>query len=175
MFSRCTNPKSPDYPYYGGRGIKVADEWKDFAVFLADVGPRPSPQHSLDRFPNVNGNYEKSNTRWATRKEQGRNKRNTKRYTFNGESLTLAEWAEKTGLRIGLLYERVNLLHWPIEQAISHNAKRRLITFNGTTKTLSEWGKHTGIDYDRIRKRIDRNHWSIKRALTTPVKHPTSP
>lgn len=74
MQQRCTNPARRDYPDYGGRGIRVCELWRDFRNFLADVGPRPSPQHSLDRIDN-DGNYEPGNVRWATAKEQRANRR----------------------------------------------------------------------------------------------------
>lgn len=70
---RCENPKNKSYPDYGQRGIKFS--FSSFAEFFAEVGPRPSPEHSLDRFPNNDGNYEKGNIRWATRVEQASNKR----------------------------------------------------------------------------------------------------
>lgn len=76
MKQRCFNPKSPSYYNYGGRGIKVCESWKNsFEEFFSDVGNRPSKLHTLDRFPNNDGNYEPSNIRWATASEQRLNKR----------------------------------------------------------------------------------------------------
>jgi hypothetical protein len=73
MKRRCDRPNHPDYPIYGGRGIRYCDKWPDFNQFYADVGPRPSPQHQLDRI-DPNGNYEPGNVRWATPIEQANNK-----------------------------------------------------------------------------------------------------
>lgn len=79
VMARCYNRKSRNYPRYGARGIRVCPEWRrDFLAFFAHVGPRPSPQHSLDRFPDNDGNYEPGNVRWATAEEQARNRSTSK-------------------------------------------------------------------------------------------------
>jgi hypothetical protein len=74
MMQRCSNPKSPKYEYYGGRGIKVCKAWRDFRNFLADMGKRPGLQFSLERINN-NVGYRPSNCKWALRKDQYKNRR----------------------------------------------------------------------------------------------------
>jgi hypothetical protein len=75
MKARCGNPNNIGFKYYGGRGIRVCDEWlASFEAFYVHVGPRPSPKHSIDRI-DVNGDYRAGNVRWATAKEQASNKR----------------------------------------------------------------------------------------------------
>ena len=76
MISRCTNPKAFAYKDYGGRGIAVCERWKDFLLFLEDMGKRPSLAHTLDRI-DTNGNYGPENCRWATKTQQQHNRRDT--------------------------------------------------------------------------------------------------
>jgi hypothetical protein len=77
IVQRCTNPKSASYEYYGGRGITICDRWRDFENFFKDMGPRQNKELSIDRI-DPNGNYEKSNCRWASKKDQALNTRNFK-------------------------------------------------------------------------------------------------
>ncbi len=98
MKGRCCNQKNKAFKDYGGRGIKVCDRWlNSFENFLADMGERPTPKHSIDRINN-DGNYEPSNCRWATRLQQGRNKRGVKLVTINKETRCITEWIEHLGL-----------------------------------------------------------------------------
>jgi hypothetical protein len=98
MRQRCENPNTLEYHNYGGRGITVCERWRNsFASFVEDMGPRPSKEYSIDRI-NVNGNYEPSNCRWATKEEQANNKRNRTFVIHNGHLMTLAQKARITGI-----------------------------------------------------------------------------
>lgn len=95
---RCENHNAREYKHYGGRGITICASWRNsFESFLNDVGPRPSADHSIDRIDN-DGHYEPGNVRWATTIEQLRNQRRNRLIFHDGETLTLAEWSERTGL-----------------------------------------------------------------------------
>lgn len=78
MIQRCENPNDRSYKYYGGRGIKVCKRWHNFKFFIQDMGKKPTKNHSIDRIDN-NGDYKKSNCRWATKKQQSNNRRNNKK------------------------------------------------------------------------------------------------
>lgn len=128
MKVRCLNPNFKDWHLYGGRGIRVCDKWRDsFESFYGDVGPRPSAVHSLDRYPNGDGNYEPGNVRWATRKQQARNWTHRNRlFTHEGESLTLPEWAERLGIARESLRDRIEG-GWELGRALSTPAIRKRI------------------------------------------------
>jgi len=125
MRDRCLNPADPAYSGYGGRGITIDPRWDTFESFFADMGPRPAAGYSIDRLDN-DGPYSPENCRWATRTEQGRNKRNNFRVEFREERLTVAEIAERTGARSKILYGRLRR-GWSVERAVSepvHTARR---------------------------------------------------
>ncbi len=107
MKSRCYNPKVRGYNSYGGRGVKVCEMWiESFDNFFKDMGLRPSDKHSLDRFPDKNGDYEPTNCRWALPKQQGRNRRTNSYVTYNGETLCIIEWSEKLNISYEVLQAR---------------------------------------------------------------------
>lgn len=111
LMGRCYNKNNRKWPRYGGRGIVVCARWQEpngrgFANFLADMGPKPSPQHSIDRINN-DGNYEPGNVRWATCKQQSRNMSRNRILTVGDVTMTVTEWAEKSGLSIGAIRNRL--------------------------------------------------------------------
>lgn len=102
---RCYNRNEKAYPFYGGRGIKMCERWRnDFAAFLSDMGPRPSDKHSIDRFPNHKGDYEPSNCRWATFEQQMNNRQNNRIVEYQGSGMTIAQLSRKTGINYHTLY-----------------------------------------------------------------------
>jgi hypothetical protein len=108
MISRCTNPNQACWRNYGGRGILVCDRWNSFENFIEDMGPRPSPQHSIDRI-DVNGDYEPNNCRWATKEEQSANRRDNKLVTFRGELIPLFLAAKASGVPVVRFRARVRI------------------------------------------------------------------
>lgn len=115
---RCTNPRSRDYPDYGGRGIAMCERWfASFEAFYKDMGERPGPGWSLDRI-NRDGDYEPGNCRWATVKDQARNRRTSRFVTACGVTKTIAQWAEETGIPWGRLYGRIVTYGWEPERAL---------------------------------------------------------
>lgn len=173
MRARCKFECVPAYRYYGGRGIKVCDEWEaSFERFFADMGPRPSVDHSIDRI-DTNGNYEPSNCRWATRSEQSINRRCTKKLTVGDRTQSLAEWSREIGVALHTLAWR-RQQGWSPERIISQDVATpnrrtpKALTVNGRTQTLSQWAKEIGIGVESLRHRIARG-WSHERAVTEAV------
>lgn len=119
MNQRCHNPQAKDFPRYGGRGIAVCAEWRNsFEVFAIAVGPRPTVSHSLDRFPDNNGNYEPGNVRWATQDQQMSNTRTNRNITANGVTDTLAGWARRSGIGYTTIQARLDA-GWTPERAVN--------------------------------------------------------
>lgn len=116
MVARCTNPSAADFPRYGGRGIKVCEEWMSFQNFIADMGVRPVGK-TLDRIDN-DGNYEKSNCKWSTLVEQQRNRRSVRLLEYRGQIKRLPEWSEIVGIKPRVIRERLDA-GWSTEMALS--------------------------------------------------------
>lgn len=116
MKGRCSNPRHQEFHNYAGR-VHVCERWeKSFEAFYADMGPRPSARHSLDRIDNE-GDYEPGNVRWSTPKEQARNTSRTRMLTVGKVTKPLVQWAEELSISPSALEYR--LKKWPLEVAVS--------------------------------------------------------
>lgn len=108
MKIRCLVPTDEAYKDYGGRGIKICERWlHSFENFFEDMGKRPTMSHTLDRFPNKNGNYEPSNCRWATKKEQAENRRSNKWYDYDGKKMIQKDWARYFNIDVRQFHKRI--------------------------------------------------------------------
>jgi hypothetical protein len=182
MKRRCDNINQTSYERYGGRGITYQKSWKFFENFIKDMGKMPEANMELDRVDN-DVNYCKENCRWATRKEQTRNRggaRATRLYTFNEKTMCIADWAKEIGITPQSLQKRLNN-GWPLEIALDpqkrdggdrskwvaspinntkgktiRNKNSKFITIDGVTKTYSEWEKEKGLSKGLISKRLQQ-------------------
>ncbi len=124
MWRRCSVESDSAYKNYGGRGIKVCEEWRLFSSFYRDMGSRPSSSHTIERIDNDKG-YEASNCRWATRAEQGRNNRRNVVIEFNGQKKVLTDWAAEVGLTVTALWKRLFKGGWTVEKALTTPKTKR--------------------------------------------------
>ena len=169
MKARCYRPSAYNFSRYGGRGIKVCDRWLNSSEnFLVDMGLKPGLDYSLDRINN-NGDYEPGNCRWATRKEQARNRSYGCRLVkLDGQERTVTEWAELTGINRAIAYNRMTkgwsealaLKTPPIKSA----GRPRFISYLGRTQSISEWAEEYNIARSTLSSRLGRG-WSMERAL----------
>lgn len=119
MIWRCYNEKHSSYKYYGGRGIKVCKEWQKFKPFYVwTIENGYSNDLTIDRIDN-NGNYEPSNCRWMTSKDQANNRRTNHLITFNGETKTISEWADSLDITHQALVDRLKSKHWTFEESLT--------------------------------------------------------
>lgn len=124
MKGRCLNPSHKDYPIYGAVGITVCERWHEFENFLADMGPRPEGT-SIDRIDGTKG-YSPENCRWATTKQQNRNRKSNRLLEFNGTTMTLADFTDISGLPKHVIYERVVRLKWPLNKAANTPVRKQV-------------------------------------------------
>lgn len=175
MIRRCYKEKCAEYKNYGKRGITVCEEWLgengfiNFYNWAIKNGYKEGL--SIDRIDN-DGNYCPENCRWATKKEQMMNTRRNRWIDFNGETHTITEWSNITGIAQSTIETRLkrgysidDALTTPIPKRKPRNMK---IEYNGESHTIPEWAEITGVSAQAIRRRINGG-WSIENALTIPV------
>lgn len=125
MVQRCCNPKAASYRNYGGRGIRICSAWREFKEFYQwAIVNGWAEGLELDRVDN-NGNYEPSNCRWVTPAENNLNKRTNRLITFNGQTKTLKEWGQSTGLHPKTITGRLDLLRWSVADALTTPSRGR--------------------------------------------------
>lgn len=117
MLRRCLDRSHPKWPSYGGRGISVCKEWMDFKNFLADMGPKPSPKHTIERLDNDSG-YCKENCVWATNKSQSLNRRSNVHVTHDGMTMCISDWEKHLGFTKDTLAYRIRK-GWSVADAFS--------------------------------------------------------
>ena len=116
--SRCYDRNTKWYKNYGARGIKMCPRWfHSFLAFLADMGPRPSSKHSVER-RNNDGDYEPDNCHWATEYVQHRNNRRNQYFEYDGKRMILPDWARESGIPYWVLYMRIRN-GWDFQKAIT--------------------------------------------------------
>lgn len=123
---RCLNPKCPEYFRYGGSGIKMCARWLDSpAWFILDMGPRPTPDHTIERLDNK-GNYEPGNCEWATMEQQCNNRSSNFMITFQGRTMNATQWASELGTSANNLRQRIKKYKIPLDLAMTSKSLKCL-------------------------------------------------
>lgn len=169
MCERCNNPKHSSYEKYGGRGIKICDEWlnsKDFFKWALSNGYKEGL--TIDRI-DVNGNYEPSNCRWVDWITQANNTSRNHYLTINGETKTVAQWARLNNIPYHHVYRRVEI-GWTVEKAVTTPIKQNMTaTYKGKTQTLLEWSKELNCDVKTLYAR-KKNGWEDEQIIGRPIR-----
>lgn len=171
LLQRCTNKNLPTYPHYGGRGIKVCEEWYNFTNFKNDlyesylkhVQEHGEKNTTIDRI-NVHGDYELNNCRWATRAVQKDNTRDTIYVEYDGKIKSVKQWSKELGINFGTLRSRFYREKLSPEIAFLDKVPRkndRIIKYKNQEKSLTQWSKYLGISIQLLSWRL--NHWPLER------------
>lgn len=187
MVHRCCNPNNIGWKHYGGRGIRVCSRWllghgirgdhRGFRNFLIDLGRKPTKKHTIERLDS-NNNYTPHNCIWATMTVQGRNRRNNRKLTHNGQTHCISKWAEMLGLKRHVLANRLER-KWPLEKAMTPKKLVRVpaiaFTYLGITRTLPEWATHLSVPLARIHKRWNEGWEPVDIVTVGRYARPTQP
>jgi len=188
MLDRCDNPENKMYHRYGGRGISVCPQWRDFYRFMKDLPEGFFVGAEIDRIDN-DGNYEPSNIRWSTRLENSRNRCTARIIEFDGKSMCATEWADAIGINISSLMERLD--KWSLIDALTKPKATRiynrwdghkkpekkpkkitaLYDYLGKKYSMTELSRLSCVSAKLLRKRINERGWDVARAVQTPVEN----
>ena len=156
--NRCLSKGTPDYAYYGDLGITICERWKDsFQNFYNDVGDPPTELHTIDRIDVTKG-YSPENCRWATRKEQTRNRRCTIKYTYEGVTKPSGEWDEEMGLPMGTIHGRISSLGWSLEKALLTPLKDSLTD----RPDIIKYHLLEGKSVEEVQERLNLSKWIVE-------------
>lgn len=158
MKKRCNNPNAKNYKNYGERGIKVCKKWKAFEGFFGDMGLRPTNRHTIERI-DVNKGYCKENCKWATSREQARNKRTTVLITHEGKTMCAKDWSNHFGMSYPTFLSRYNRgisLSNMRPEDLRKNKNSVLITHEGKTMCAKDWSDYFKVNYKAFLSRYHR-------------------
>ena len=173
MIKRCTDKSNKNYFRYGGRGISVCEDWKNFKMFKTwAINNGYEKGLSLER-KNVNENYCPENCCWITMQEQANNRRTNRIETYNGVTDTVANLCRIFNKNYGLVNGRLQKGK-SIQEAMDNpkgysTIRSKFITYNGETHTIKEWTDILGFKKNTLNERL-RMGWSIEKAFNTPVR-----
>lgn len=167
MKDRCLNKNCKNYPSYGGRGIKICEEWYNFENFYKwSMNNGYEEGLSIDRIDN-DGCYCPENCRWVTMMQQCYNRRSNHYIEYNGKTQTITQWANEYNLTEQILSSRLRK-GWDIHRALTEPKKEiKKIEYNGILWSISELAKKYNLKRHTIENRLKRN-WSIEKILNTP-------
>jgi hypothetical protein len=184
MRSRCNNPRSTGYQYYGGRGIKVCPEWNEsIKAFVEDMGPRPSYNHSIERLDR-DGDYCPNNCKWATHSEQARNTSKNCVVEYGEKALSVVEWGEELGIKPNTITTRLRR-GWSVAEALEFVEREKPLYKGRLTdseilyileevskgKTQTALGRELGIDRSQISRVLKKIDEKSKEEAALRAKH----
>lgn len=170
IVDRCENSNSKDWLNYGGRGIYIDRVWReDPQQFLSHMGLRPGKGFSVERL-DVDGPYAPGNCIWATAQVQANNRRNTTKYTYKGQTKSLAEWAREYKLNPTTLSDRLASREDCIAEALEFNAIKqgKLLTYNGKVMSVAGWAEEMGFSRRGLAKRLET--MTLEQAFNLPKR-----
>lgn len=185
MLTRCTNPKSRSYQYYGMRGIKVCEEWENSEKIYTHYGIYSKGWKAFEEWALKNGykdgltidridtnkGYAPDNCRWVDRKIQNNNRRFCTLITYNNKTQTLKQWCEELNLNYKTVHKRIKMGNWDIEKAFccEKNPVLKVITYKGKTQNVQQWAKELNIKYGTLYSRLFKYNMPVEKAFEKRV------
>lgn len=169
MKARCYSSATPNYNDYGGRGIKICDEWKDdfMSFYNWSMANGYSDELSIDRI-DVDGDYSPENCRWVDKIVQANNCRNTYYVTYKGVTKPISDWCRELGLKHSVVSSRLRS-GWDVNDAFEQpseiNHRNELVTYRGESKLISDWCAELGLQLKTVYSRLEKG-WTIEQALS---------